>query len=36
MQELENASVEQNIVLLAEFIAKLVQKGLENNPVAKI
>ena len=36
MQALENARVEQNIVLFAEFIAKLVQKGLENDPVAKI
>jgi hypothetical protein len=36
MQALEGASVEQNIVPFAEFISKLVQKGLENDPVAKI
>jgi hypothetical protein len=36
MQALESASVEQNIVPFAEFISKLVQKGLENDPVAKI
>jgi Fic family protein len=36
MQALESASVEQNIIPFAEFMSKLVQKGLENDPVAKI